>query len=99
MLHTEADERFWLGVDSSRDHRWVQLGAASKNSTESWLLDATEHADTLRSVAPRREDVEYDVEVAGDRLFIVHNDGAPDFALAEAPLTATDASQWTSVVP
>ena len=99
LLHTETDERFWLGVDSSRDNRWVQLGAASKTSTESWLLDATDPAGTLRSVAPRREDVEYDVEVAGDRLYIVHNDGAPDFALAEAPLTSTDAAEWTSIWP
>ena len=99
LLYTEADERFWLGVDSSRDNRWVQLGAASKSSTETWLLDAIDPAATLRSVAPRRDDIEYDVEVAGDRLFIVHNDGAPDFALAEAPLTSTDASEWTPIWP
>ena len=97
LLHTEPDERFWLGVDSSRDNRWVQLGAASKTSTETWLLDATDPAATLRSVAPRRDDIEYDVEVAGDRLFIVHNDGAPDFALAQAPLTCTDAAEWTPI--
>lgn len=99
LLHTEDDERFWLGVDCSRDNRWVQLGAASKTSTETWLLDATDPASTLRSVAPRRDDIEYDVEVAGDRLFIVHNDGAPDFALAQAPLTSTDATDWTPIWP
>ena len=77
----------------------MQLGAASKTSTETWLLDATDPAATLRSVAPRREDIEYDVEVAGDRLFIVHNDGAPDFALAQAPLTSTDAADWTPIWP
>lgn len=97
LLYTEDDERFWLGVDSSRDHRWVHVAAASKTSTEAWLLDTTDPAAVLRSVAPRREDVEYDVEIAGDRLFIVHNDGAPDFALAEAPLTATSAGQWRTL--
>jgi len=99
LLYTEDDERFWLGVDCSRDNRWVQLGAASKTSTETWLLDATDPASTLRSVAPRREDIEYDVEVAGDRLFVVHNDGAPDFALAQAPLTSTDPADWTTIWP
>ena len=44
-------------------------------------------------VAPRRQGVEYDVEPAGDRLLIVHNDGAEDFALAEAPLDATDSTE------
>ena len=99
LLYTEDDERFWLGVDCSRDNRWVQLGAASKTSTETWLLDATDPASILRSVAPRRDDIEYDVEVAGDRLFIVHNDGAPDFALAQAPLTSTDPADWTTIWP
>ena len=50
-------------------------------------------------VAPRRQGVEYDVEPAGDRLLIVHNDGAQDFELAEAPLDATSHEQWTPVLP
>lgn len=97
LLHHEPDQRFWLGVDSSRDHRWVQLVAASKSSTETWLLDVGDQEAGLRSVTPRREEIEYDVEIAGDRLFIVHNDGAPDFALAEAPLTAASAADWVPI--
>ena len=50
-------------------------------------------------MAPRRQGVEYDVEPAGDRLLIVHNDGAEDFALAEAPLDATSHTQWRTVIP
>ncbi len=49
-------------------------------------------------VAPRRQGVEYDVEPAGDRLLIMHNDGAEDFALAEAPLDATDHTAWRPVI-
>lgn len=99
LLHTEPDERFWLGVDASRDNRWVQLAAASKTTTQVWLLDATDPASGLRALTGRREGVEYDVEIAGDRLFIVHNDGAPDFALAEAPLAATSHEQWRTLRP
>jgi oligopeptidase B len=99
LLYTETDERFWLGVDGSRDHRWLLVAAASKTSTEVWLLDTTDPDARLRSVAPRRDGVEYDVDVANDRLFIVHNDGAPDFALAEAPLDATSPEQWRESRP
>lgn len=99
LLLAEADERFWLGVDSSRDHRWVVVSAASKTSAETWLLDATDATGRLRSVMPRRDSVEYDVEVAGDRLFIVHNDGAPDFALAQAPLTSSGHDDWEALWP
>ncbi len=99
LLLAEPDERFWLGVDTSRDHRWLQVSAASKTSTECWLLDLADPGAGLRSVAPRREQVEYDVEVGGDRLFIVHNDGAADFALAQAPLGATSAAEWQPLWP
>ncbi len=99
LLLEEKDERFWLGVDSSRDSRWLIVVAESKNTSEVWLADAEADELALRSVAGRREGVEYDVEVASDRLFIVHNDGAVDFALAQAPLTADDPRQWQPIWP
>lgn len=94
LLWHEVDERFWLGVDESRDRRWVVISAGSKNTSEVALLPVDSSDLTPRLIAPRREGVEYDVEVARDRLFIVHNDGAPDFALAQAPLTATSHKDW-----
>ena len=86
---TEPDERFWVGVGCSRDEEWIVLGVGSKLTSEYRLLPAADPEGKPRLVAPRRQGVEYDVEPAGDRLLIVHNDGAADFELAEAPLDAT----------
>ncbi|HOC12523.1 MAG TPA: S9 family peptidase [Propionicimonas sp.] len=97
LLFTESDERFWLGVDSSRDDRWLLVASASKTTTEAWLLDLVDPDAELRCVRPRVEGLEYDVEVASDRLFIVHNQDAPDFALAQAPLTAATGADWTPI--
>lgn len=99
LLYTEPDERFWLSVDSSRDDRFMIVSASSKNTSETWLVDGLGSPTQLRSVAGRRDGIEYDVEVAGDRLFIVHNDGAVDFALAEAPLDANTPQQWRTIWP
>jgi oligopeptidase B len=97
---TEPDERFWVGVDTSRDDRWVVIGLGSKLTSEYHLLPTDEPESAPRLVAPRREGVEYDVEPAGDRLLIVHNDGgAEDFTLAQAPLDATGPDQWETVLP
>jgi oligopeptidase B len=96
---TESDERFWLGVEASRDDRWIVIGAGSKITSEFQLLSTDDPEGEPRVVAPRRQGVEYDVEPAGDRLLIVHNDGAEDFELAEAPLTATSHTEWTPVIP
>jgi oligopeptidase B len=95
----EPDERFWVGVDTSRDDRWIVIGLGSKLTSEYHLLATDDPEGTPRVVAPRREGVEYDVEPAGDRLLIVHNDGAEDFVLAQAPLDASRPDQWQTVLP
>lgn len=94
LVHEEGDERFWMGVETSRDERWVILGIGSKTTSEVWLLPAEDPEGAFRCVAPRREGIEYDVEPAADRLLIVHNTDHPDADLAWAPLEATSADQW-----
>ncbi|MGA8979950.1 MAG: S9 family peptidase [Pedococcus sp.] len=94
LVHEEADERFWMGLGSSRDDRWLMIGLGSKTTSEVRLLDATDPLGEFRVVAPRREGVEYDVEPAADRLLIVHNADSIDSDLAWAPLDATSADQW-----
>ncbi|HIT74041.1 MAG TPA: S9 family peptidase, partial [Candidatus Avipropionibacterium avicola] len=96
---TEPDERFWVGIGLSADERWLVIGAGSKLTAEWSLLSVDDPAGTPRVVAPRREGIDYQVEVAGDRLLILHNEDALDYALSEAPLDATDPAQWRPVLP
>jgi oligopeptidase B len=94
LVHEEPDERFWMGLGSSRDDRWIMIGLGSKTTSEVHILDAADPTGQFRVVAPRREGVEYDVEPAADRLLIVHNADQPDSDLAWAPLDATSHEQW-----
>jgi oligopeptidase B len=97
LVFEEPDERFWMGIGSSRDDAWVIIQVGSKLTSEVLLLDAAAPLGDPRVVAPRRHGVEYDVEPAGDRLLIVHNANHPDFELAQAPLDATGQEQWSSL--
>ncbi|MEA4943675.1 MAG: S9 family peptidase [Propionicimonas sp.] len=99
VVFHEPDERFWLGVGESRDRRWVLISAGSKTSSETLLLAAGDRTGGPRVVTRRRPGIEYDVEVASDRLYIVHNDQADDFALAQAPLDASSAADWQPLWP
>jgi oligopeptidase B len=100
VVFEENDEKFWLGVGTSRDDKWLMIQTASKLTSEVWLLHAAAPASEFSVVAPRRHGVEYEVEVAGDRLLVLHNgDGAENFELASAPLPgAGDTSSWTPVI-
>ena len=86
LLLAEPDDRFWLGVGSSRDDRLLLVSAASKTTSECWIGDLSRPRPALRSVAGRLEGREYDVEPAGDGLLITHNARAVDFEVAWAPL-------------
>ena len=100
VVLTEPDERFWVGVDSQpgrrldplRRRQQADLGVSS-------LLSADDPEGTPRVVAPRRQGVEYDVEPAGDRLLIVHNDGAEDFVLARGPAGRHQPRAVATVLP
>jgi oligopeptidase B len=97
LVHDETDERFWTGVDLSRDQRFLIIEANSKVTSEVWLIPADDPAAAPRLVRERRQGVEYTVEPDGDRLLILHNDGAEDFELSVADLSAPD--NWSALVP
>jgi len=96
LVMEETDERFWVGVDLTRNEQAIQISLGSKLTSEVWLLDAQDPTGEPVVVAPRREGVEYDVEHAGDQLLIVHNAEAPNFSLASAPLDSP--GDWTTLI-
>lgn len=98
LLHTESDERFWMGLGGSRDQRWVMMALGSKTTSEVWLLPADAPLAEFRCVSARREGVEYDVEVSRDGLFIVHNRDQRDADLAWAPLTSESDADWVPLL-
>ncbi len=88
LVFDESDERFWLGIGTTRSRDFVLISVASKQTSEVHLLDARDPAATPRVVAPRRPGVEYHVEHdrARDRLLVLTNvDGAVDFQLSRPP--------------
>lgn len=99
MIFTEPDERFWVGLDGSRDHAYALIEVESKTASETYLIPTDAPTTPPRCVSPRREGIEYSVEVAPDALYITHNAHHPQFSLAVAPLTASDPSAWREVLP
>ncbi|MFC5267566.1 S9 family peptidase [Kribbella qitaiheensis] len=96
LVMEETDERFWVGVDLTRNEQAIQISLGSKLTSEVWLLDAQDPTGEPVVVAPRREGVEYEIEHAGDQLLIVHNADAANFSLATAPLDSPGA--WTTMI-
>jgi oligopeptidase B len=99
LLLQEDDERFWLGLDESRDNRWTLVLAASKTTSQTWLLDAADTDRPPQPFLPRREGVEYYLELTPRHAYVTHNMGAPDFMVSRTGFEADqDPSAWTTVV-
>ena len=97
MVFEEPDERFHVWVSLTRSESYVLIKSTSVLTSEVWLLDAARPSAEFSVVAPRRQGVDYDVEHAGDRLLILHNDGAENFEIATAPVASP--AEWTPLVP
>jgi oligopeptidase B len=91
LVYHEADERFWLGAGLTRSEAYVIIASGSSITSEIRYADSADPHAEFTVVLPRREGVEYSVEhavVAGqDRFLILHNDGAVNFTLTEAPVS------------
>jgi oligopeptidase B len=100
LVYEEPDERFYLGVGTTKDDRFILLHLGSKVTDEVWYLPADDPLGDFQVIEPRQQDVEYGVEHHGEHFLVVTNaDGAEDFKLMEAPDTAPGRANWTEVVP
>ena len=96
----EPDERFWIAVGRSRSNAYVVIVAGSAITSEVRVADAADPEAEFTAVLPRRDGIEYTVEHAviggRDRFLILHNDGAVNFTLVEAPVT--DPTDQTTLI-
>lgn len=101
QVYHEPDERFWLGVGRTRSNTYIVIAAGSSVTSEVRYADAADPEAEFTVVLPRREGVEYSVEhatVGGeDRFLILHNDGAVNFTLTEAPVA--DPTRQRTLIP
>ncbi|MFV0493739.1 S9 family peptidase [Mycobacterium sp.] len=90
QVYHEPDERFWIAVGRTRSDAYVLIAAGSSVTSEVRFADAADPHAEFQVVLPRRAGVEYSVEHAvlggGDRFLILHNDGAANFTLVQAPV-------------
>ncbi len=96
-VFADDDERFYVGIGTTRSHEFVIIHAASKQTSEAWLLPAGDPGAEPFCVRPREEDLEYQVEHWGDRLVILTNLDAVDFRVMAAETDEPGA--WTELVP
>jgi len=99
VVYEEHDESFYLGVDTSKDGRYLFIGLQSTVSTEQHYAVAGDPQLEFRVILPRERDHEYQADHFDGRWIIRTNWQAPNFRLMEATVgEAADRAQWRELV-
>jgi oligopeptidase B len=104
LVYEEADDSFYMGIDRSRDDRYICISVESTVSSEMRCAPAADPR-VFTVLAPRERDVEYQADHLGDHWVIRTNapgaDGKPasNFKLMTAPSGASSRAQWREWVP
>ena len=93
VVHEEEDDSFYLGIDRSRDDRFICITCESTVSSELRHAPASDPR-RFTVLAPRERDIEYDADHLHDRWVIRTNADALNFKLVTAPTDATSRAQW-----
>ena len=95
LIHDEADEGFFLSLDTTQSGAFILLGAGDHETTETWLIPANDPTATPVVIEPRTVGLRYEVEHWNGLLRIRTNEGgAIDFKLMTASPATPGRAHW-----
>lgn len=99
VIYEETDSSFFVGVGKTRSRVFLTVEAGDHVTSEVRLIRANDPFGDPVLVAAREAGHEYDVDHAGDRLFIRTNDTHRNFRLATAPIATPGQDHWREFAP
>lgn len=100
LVHEETDPGFFMGVGGSLLDDFIYIDIHDHETSEYRLLSTKDLTAEPQLVAEREEGVEYSMTEGGDVFYILTNaDGAKDFKIVEAPVSAPGKANWKELVP
>jgi oligopeptidase B len=100
LVFDETDERFFVGIGSTRSEDWIVINSGSRTSADARIISTDRPTDEPVVIMERRDDVEYNIDHWGDSFVMHTNDEAVDFRLliADADADTSDPAAWSELV-
>ena len=100
LVYTEPDSGFFVSVETTQSRAFILIGAGDHETSESWLIPASDPTAKPKLAAKRETGVQYDLEHWDGRWLIRTNAGkAVDFKVMQAPEATPDRKHWTDFIP
>ena len=95
LVYEEQDDGMFLGVGVTSDDSHILIHVGNQETTELWLIPATEPTAAPAVAEPRRTGVKYSLDHWTDRWVIrTNDDGAVDFKLAVSEAAVPAKVSW-----
>jgi oligopeptidase B len=98
LLYEEKDEKFTLEVSRSRSRAYLFVDSSSHTSSEIRFVPANDPASSLRLIAPREKDREYEVDHRLGAFFLRINDTGRNFRVVIASADDPRRENWKEIV-
>jgi oligopeptidase B len=100
LVYQEEDEGMFLGVGLASDHSHVLIEASNQETSEVWLIPASDPLAIPVVAQPREAGVRYDLDRWSDRWVVRANvDGAVDFQLMTSVEPIPARASWRQWIP
>jgi oligopeptidase B len=98
VVFDEKDERFDIGVERSRDGRYILLRSESHITSEWQYLKADQPTSHWTMIEPRRDGVMYSVDEGGRLFYLKVNDTGHTYRLVSAPVATPGKAHWKQLI-
>ena len=100
LVHHEPDGSFYVGVGSTKSHRFITIGMRSTTNAEYRLVDADKPDSEPRMFLARSKDHLYGVDHLGERFVVRTNNQAKNFRVVEVtPGNEGNVTAWKDLIP
>jgi len=100
LVYEEKNPGFFVGVDKTESGRFILISAHDHETSEVWFIPADKPQSAPALIAPRDPGLEYEITDIDEMFFILTNtDGAEDFQIMTAPVSAPGREHWTAFIP
>ncbi len=98
MVFHETDDRFWVGVGKTKSEEYIFIGLGSANTSEYYFMKADNPMGKFKLFAPRKYEVEYNLDHHHDHFYVLTNEDAQNFKIMRMPVDKIARENWEEVI-
>lgn len=99
LIYEEEDAGFFVGIGKTQSGKFILISAHDHETSEMRVIPADAPETPARLIAAREHGVQYDVEHWGEDFhFLTNRNGAEDFKICAAPVTAPEPANWRDII-